>query len=202
MCKNKASYINKSLLVQMLLSILLFANCDTKLDLTSIPVGAELAQEELQRENEPEKKKKRFAFDQQENTELVQQTQTGFSSLPIELQAYIFTLLDDKNFHRASLVCHAWRDAALMAGEGKILDLSRRKLDEKDCQVLLQVPFSSLILKECGLGDQEVRILSQSKRIKHLDLFYNSIGAAGAKATGVESSQKCCLQAKNSYNNA
>ena len=175
MSKYRGSYINthKRIIVELLLSILLFTNCD-RLAPTTNSVDYQPAQGEIQRET--------MTLDQQENTELVRQTQTGFSSLPIELQAYILSFLDQKNFHRASLVCHAWRAAAFMAEDEKTLDLSRKDLDKKDCQVLLQVPFTSLILRECQLKDQEMLILSQSTRIKHLNLESNRIRDAGAQA--------------------
>lgn len=167
MAKHKESYIGtyKRIIIQLLLSIFLFANCE-RLDINPDSVDSQPAQEEVQDET--------IVFDEQ--------AQTGFSNLPLELLTFILSFLDQKNFHRASLVCHAWRDAALMAGSEKMLDLSKRKLDERDCQVLLQIPFSSLILKECQLGDQGVLILSRSTRIKHLNLFNNKIEAAGTQA--------------------
>jgi hypothetical protein len=117
-----------------------------------------------------------FATDEQEEMGLTQLAKPGFSQLPIEIQGYIFSFLDQKDFHTASLMCQSWRAAARMSEGERSLDLSGRKLDVKDCEALLQVPFSSLILQRCQLGKQEALILSQSTRIKGLDLMLNSIG--------------------------
>ena len=76
----------------------------------------------------------------------------GFAKWPIELQAYIFSFLDQKNFHRASLVCQDWRRVARMSAGERSLDLSKRKLDAKDCYALLKVLFSSLDLAKLSVG--------------------------------------------------
>ena len=203
MRKSKDNYINTytRILAQVLrLSLLLFANCDTKLNLTSIPVGSEPKQSPLAYSEEEEKavsslgKRKFFVLsneDQEEAGPLVKkinqetyfdQNLKGFGKLPIELQTYILSFLDQQDFHRASLICQDWRNAAWIAGEEKMLDLSNKKLAEKDCQVLLNVPFTSLILKNCRLTEQKILILSQSTRMKHLDLEGNNIKAAGAQS--------------------
>ena len=203
MRKSKNNYINtyKRILVQVLpLSLLLFANCDTKLNLTSIPVDSVSEQSPITYSAEEEKavsssgKRKFFVLsneDKEETGPLLKrinqetyfdQNLEGFGKLPIELQAYILSFLDQQNFHRASLVCQGWREAAFIAGEEKTLDLSGRKLAEKDCQVLLNVPFTSLILKNCRLTEQKILILSQFTRMKHLDLEGNNIIAAGAQS--------------------
>src|SRR5690348_3145799 len=130
--KERYTHTYKSITVHlMLLIIFLFENCNN-FYLTPDSVSPQPIQEAFQREM--------ITFGQQEGTELMQQAQAELANLPIELQAYILSFLDQKDFHRASLVCHAWRDAAFIAGEEKTLDLSKIELDEKDCQVLLTVP--------------------------------------------------------------
>jgi len=109
-----------------------------------------------------------FAIDEQEDMGLMQQAKPGFAEIPIELQVHIFSFLDQKDFLRASLVCQSWRDGAHLVRKEKTLDLSDRKLDLKDCQALLQVPFSSLILQRCQL---EVLTLSQSLGFKERNLI-------------------------------
>ena len=116
---------------------------------------------------------------------LIQATSV-FSKLPLEIQAHIFSFLEQWDFLKASGVSQSCREAACIVGENKTLNLSRRMLKSKDCQTLLRVHFSSLTLQNCHLGPEEVRILSQFSRIKSLDLANNNIGDVGAKyiATG------------------
>lgn len=105
----------------------------------------------------------------------------SFSKIPTDVQAYIFSYLDQGNFLKASQSCHEWRTAAFKAGENKSLTVSKRKLDQADCQVLLDVPFCGLSLYRCQLGNQVIFTLSQNKRLKKLYLGCSNIGDKGLK---------------------
>ncbi|OJW71512.1 MAG: hypothetical protein BGO68_04070 [Candidatus Amoebophilus sp. 36-38] len=104
MAKHKTSYSNvyKRIVVRLLFSILLFANCN-KLDVSPPSVDAQLTHEEAQDTIS--------VTDEQEDTGLVQQAQIGFYKLPIELQSYIFSFLNHKGLLKASKVCQSWRKA-------------------------------------------------------------------------------------------
>src|SRR5699024_6006521 len=114
-------YNPKITLFLILLGIFLFANCDNSfLDPNSTDSQSTQEQEVI-------------TLSKQEDMELVQQHQSPFPELPIEIQTYILSFLNNKDFHRAALVCKHWRNAAFILGENKTLDLSCKKLTEQDC---------------------------------------------------------------------
>ena len=125
---------------------------------------------------------KRRKLAQLEGGEIKLPSKSIFSQLPIELQVYVFSFLEQKDFLRASHVCHEWREVSSIAGNSRSFDLSGRKLGQEGCQVLLRVPFSALVLRGCCLGYQETFILSRAAWLKEVDLSNNGIGDAGVIA--------------------
>jgi Leucine-rich repeat (LRR) protein len=104
-----------------------------------------------------------------------------------DVQAFIFSFLDTKDFLRASHASLEWRKVAYVAGytydNSIALALSNRYMDETSCQALCHAPFSVLILKNCYLEGEGVIFLSrQASLVKKLDLSYSRIGGDGAKA--------------------
>jgi hypothetical protein len=134
---------------------------------------------------------KEFPFDQKhrhtakrrktQHHDLIQKA-TDISHIPTEIKAEIFLFLDQKDFLRSSHVCHKWRASSQKIRDKKTLDLSGRELSEEDCEALLKAPFSTLILKGCGLKNQHAFILSKSTFFREMDLENNHISPEGVRA--------------------
>ena len=104
----------------------------------------------------------------------------GLLSLPLEVQDYILSFLDNQNdLLRAGGTSKKLRQAAERIWNNKPLNLSNRRLNEVDYKALVQGPFSFLVLQSVKLGKEEASILASSSRFIHLDLRSNSIGAEG-----------------------
>ncbi len=102
--------------------------------------------------------------------------------LPVDLQAHILSLLNQRDLLRAGGISKSWRQAAEKIWKHKSLDLSNRRLKQVDYKALAYGPFSSLILTSVHLGYEGTCTLALSSRLKRLNLDNNSIGAEGKKA--------------------
>jgi hypothetical protein len=103
--------------------------------------------------------------------------------LPIELEVYLLSFLNKKDFWSASRVCRRWTQAALIAGQHKSLHLSHRTVDQQAVETLVNLPFSRLFLPDCNLGVEALIVLSQSTHLRELNLADNpEVGDEGVKA--------------------
>ncbi len=102
--------------------------------------------------------------------------------LPVDIQAYILSFLNQWDLLKAGGTSKRWRQAAERIWKNKPLDLSNRHLSPGDYKALAYGPFSSLILTSVHLGYEGACILALSSRFKQLDLSSNGMGEEGAKA--------------------
>jgi hypothetical protein len=103
--------------------------------------------------------------------------------LPIELEVYLLSFLNDNDFWNASRVCRGWRQAAFIAGQHKCLHLGHKRVDQQAVKTLVNMPFSRLFLQSCQLGVKPLTVLSQSTHLRELNLADNpEVGDEGAKA--------------------
>lgn len=111
-----------------------------------------------------------------------------FSKLNQDAQGHVISYLKGSNdLCTMKQVCKSWQgvikraDIRKMWGTIFILDLSKRKLNEKDYSSLTQSYFLSLDLTNVYLTLEQLKILVSSPKFTFLDLRYNNLGSEGAK---------------------
>ena len=113
-------------------------------------------------------------------TEL-EKTESCISKIPIGVKARIFSLLPEKDFLKARQVCHEWNKSCQIAGTEKTIILINKKIGKEEGMMLVNLPFSILIMDNCILKYRSIIIISESNKYKKLDLNNTKIGEDGLR---------------------
>jgi hypothetical protein len=112
---------------------------------------------------------------------IIKRTHASISQIPLEIKVDIFNLLPEKDFLIARQVCSEWNKACQICGNKKNLILENKKIDEKEANMLLNLPFSNLTFDSCILYPKSILIIAKSDKYKKLYFNNSKIGDSGLR---------------------